>query len=254
MKCSVATLAITLLFPAVAWADGPDDDGAWTDDEPTTEEAPDAPAAAPAAPQTTVIIGGQSSPSTDAAARAVAPGMVRLFIESPKRVAVYETHGRRKVGRKVCDAPCGKVVDGSAGTQFIVKGRGVGASPAFDLDGLQGDARLLVDPGSRGQKAGGIVMVVFGSLGLAAGSLVAGWGIVGDLDDDARTAAGLIGAGSILAGAGLLTGGIALIAGSGTEVEVVPQGRAPSVDPPEEWSSTRPPTREVRPVYWRGEF
>lgn len=248
MKLAGLTLAALLTVPSLAWADGPDDDGRWTDDETEaetdtrTETAPEEASPPPAAEATT------------RAATAVAPGMVRLFIESPRRVSVYETHGRNEVGRKVCESPCGKVVDGSRGERFIVKGKGVGASSSFDLEGLRGDTRLVVDPGSRGRKAGGIVMTVFGGIGTAAGLLLAGYAIFDrHADEDRQVAAAGLGGASFAVGAGLLAGGIALIVTAKTQVEVVPNGRAPSVEPEDE-DVRDARSRERRPDYLRGEF
>ena len=247
MKLVVPALVASLLVPSLAWADGPDDDGSWTDDE---GEASDAPEEAPPAPVPT------SDPAATArttSATAIAPGMVRLYVESPKRVSIYETHGRGRVGRKVCESPCGEIVDGSSGESFIVRGKGVNASPSFTLEGLRGDARLIVDPGSRGRKAGGIVMTVFGGIGVGAGLLLGGIAIFDDqAKDDQREGAGILGGASFLVGSGLLAGGIALIASSGTQVEVVPRGSAPSVETDDEPSEAS--LRERRPAYWRGEF
>jgi hypothetical protein len=133
-----------------------------------------------------------------------------------RRVRATPTH--------VCTAPCDLAVELRPDALFFVDGPNIPRSGPFTLDAAA-PTQLLVDPGSLAQRYAGITVLTLGAVGSVIGSTV----LTLDLFDEASSSARL-GAGGITLGTGLasLVVGIALVATSGTEVEVV---RAATSDP-----------------------
>ena len=124
----------------------------------------------------------------------------------------------------VCTAPCDLAVELRPDALFFVDGPNIPRSGPFTLDAAA-PTQLLVDPGSLAQRYAGITVLTLGAVGSVIGSTV----LALDLFDEASSSARL-GAGGITLGTGLasLAVGIALVATSGTDVEVV---RAAASDP-----------------------
>jgi hypothetical protein len=189
------------------------------------------------------------------------PGVVRLHVESPQPVKVFQNRiiGSGYVGGYrfiagttdfVCDSPCGEVVDARYGDRFRLEGD----MPAtqFDLEGLSGDVTVNVKPGSRGLKIGGIVMTAVGGAAILAGASVLVYGATldaanidfdGTVDTDDDGSDYMIPGGVTMGvGAAVLIGGIVSIVVARTSTDVQPGG----------------PDRAARapraPRYWLGEF
>lgn len=184
------------------------DDG-WYEQEATdeSEEAPE---------PSTRRERGEAPPSGDE---------VVVHIDSDEPVELYEMKGRH-AKRVVCVSPCDAPVDVGHHRTFLVRGQSVRKSERFNLTGYGDSVSLDVTPSSRGQLAGGIVMTSLGGLGILFGITAAAIG-VGWNDEGMSTAGGI----TIGAGAGVLTGGIFLITGSRTDIEIVPQGEGVAVSP-----------------------
>ena len=130
----------------------------------------------------------------------------------------------RSAPTHVCTAPCDEAVVLRSDALFFVDGPNIPRSGPFTLDAAA-PTQLLVDPGSLAQRYAGITVLTLGAVGSVIGSTV----LALDLFDEASSSARL-GAGGITLGTGLasLAVGIALVATSGTDVEVV---RAAASDP-----------------------
>jgi hypothetical protein len=107
-------------------------------------------------------------------------GVVRLHVDTPEPVGVYSrsvatgtVNGyaiTATLDAPVCVSPCDKVLDGSDGSTFFVRGDGVPDSNQFSLAGMKGDADLHVKPGSRGLRTGSILLYVLGGAAVVAGA------------------------------------------------------------------------------------
>ncbi|HEY8378928.1 MAG TPA: hypothetical protein VIK91_20695, partial [Nannocystis sp.] len=143
------------------------------------------------------------------------PSRPRIFIEltRPAEVHLLEAaippaamvgRANRSVyaatARSVCRAPCGRVIDGSAGYPFYFGGPRLVPSRALFLRDLEGDYVARVRPGRLGLLMGGVVTTSLGYAGtLTGGNLL---GISRDLE--VRAAGGaVLGAGLALLLAGI---------------------------------------------------
>ncbi|WAS95768.1 hypothetical protein [Nannocystis punicea] len=144
------------------------------------------------------------------------PSRPRIFIESTRRrgqVHLLEASvplggGLGRMGRKddggtsrsVCRAPCGRVIDGSAGNAFYFGGDRVTPSRDFSLKGLEGEYVARVRPGRPGFFYAGFGLTVLGALGTVEGALSFGEKNFGD---DRTVSGALLGAGLALLAAGV---------------------------------------------------
>lgn len=184
------------------------------------------------------------------------PGVVRLHIDSPAPVRLFEVAGV-SVGvvggysasvqhlRPVCGGTCDRVIDGSEGQSFAVTGA-FPAPPAFSLGSYQGDVSLRVQPGSLGRRIGGVTLITLGGLGVLLGAallpLALGDGVLttpGSTNSSLTHGA----AGTLAVGAVALAGGIALVVTSSTKIALQPRVEVPAGN-----------VAQSRPRYWLGEF
>jgi hypothetical protein len=170
---------------------------------------------------------------------------VRLHVESPVPATVQSHEVVARYGwaaltrdRDVCTSPCDAVLDSSSGLTYTVSGDFTG-SPSFSLAGRHGDVEVAVSPGSRGARAGGIVLTALGGAGALVGGLVA---IAGADQDTARnpSGSGTETAGFVAVGVGVAVAlvGVVTIVTARTTIDVRTQGE----------KSARAPR------YWAGEF
>jgi hypothetical protein len=193
------------------------------------------------------------------------PGVVRLHIDSPEPVRVFQNRvmtqgyvgGYGFVAVKtdfVCQAPCDKVVDARDGSQFVLTGDMPAAS--FRLDDQQGDVEARVNPGSNGLRAGGYVGLSVGILGMLAGGTLMLVGALKNSSDETsaelsdapppREKSALVPIGGVVIGAStaVLIGGIVMIVAGRTGIDVEPRA-----------TPTKKATAQARsPRYWMGEF
>lgn len=170
------------------------------------------------------------------------PGAPRIHIEttSPEvllfRVPSPEERrglgpAYRPYGVPICRAPCDVVVDGRAGHSFLFGGADVTASERFRISRESGDVTFSVEPGSRSRRQTGAALAGIGGGLLGVGLGVWFWAfILGHQDvtvlpngkPTPYKPGGVEIAGFAVMGTGLaaLAGGIALIAGNGTTVNV----------------------------------
>jgi hypothetical protein len=188
-----------------------------------------------------------------------APGVVKLHIESPVPVRVVEDAGAT-VGyaggqsvvishmRPVCGGACDRVVDGSQGQSFAATGAFPPAT--FTLGAYQGDVSLRVQPGSTGRRVGGLWATVLGGTALLTGAVMLP--IAVSVSSSTPDSYGLQSStsgfktasiGVLVGGAVVTAGGIALLATSGTKVELEPRAGA---------HGGKVAARQPR--YWLGEF
>jgi hypothetical protein len=111
------------------------------------------------------------SPAQEQGAKQGAP---RLFIESnyegvelrhiKESISVVTSQGSvtGMITRSACGAPCGRVIDGTDGSQFYFVGPGMVRSPSFSLIDKSGDITARVRGGSSAKRIGGIVGVSLG--------------------------------------------------------------------------------------------
>lgn len=185
-------------------------------------------------------------------APAAGVGVVKVHIDSPEPVAIFEQVATSvasvgvyavAVGHNaaVCESPCDLLIDGRRGQDFYVIGDGIPGSDFFKLSKYQGDVTVKVDPGSNIALDAGWIML-WPSIGLSTVSgLVFGLAVANAPDSPGFVAAGGVGLG---VGLGLLVTSIILIATGPTGIEVVAGPPGPTASRP----------REVKPRYWAGEF
>jgi len=208
---------------------------------------------------------GYSSPppSTKAQAPAVGDaGVVRLHVDTPNPVRVYERASATgtvngyavtaTLDAPVCVSPCDKVLDGSDGSTFYIRGNGVPESNQFSFDGMKGDADLHVKPGSPALRAGGWVLAGLGMLGVAVGAVGILEGYMGTpysstLNSDGSVSTSKTFAGSIRMPAIITTavGGVAMVGG----LIMVISGRTHI-----QLEAQPDKTGAIKPRYWLGEF
>jgi hypothetical protein len=208
-----------------------------------------------------------SAASTDAPPALGSPGVVRLHIESEKPGVklleeVSSTYGM--VGgygfalqelREVCAAPCDQVIDGRRGQSFFFAGDGIPGSDDFTLASYHGDLLAKVDAGSTGLGAGGWTLTITGGTAMLMSPVFFLLGAMTttsydydpvtqtEVTSDKPLASWGIAAGGVIlgVGAGMLAGGIVMLAMSGTDYELEPGG-------------TTGTAHARAPRYWAGEF
>lgn len=70
-----------------------------------------------------------------------------------------------------CAAPCGEVIDGRRGREFMFVGRGLEPSKIFDLRGRKGDVTATVKPGSTSTRNTGWTIALVGLAALTLGAI-----------------------------------------------------------------------------------
>jgi hypothetical protein len=166
-----------------------------------------------------------------------APGVVRLHVDSPQPVVIYQ-HGvtqevqigariaRFEQARAVCSSPCDRVVDGSGGQTFSAAGD-FPAPSTFTVDQLKGDVRVDVRPGSTTMRKLGLGGIIGGLTGAAMGGLFWGLGAASQSESGRFASKSdplpTIGAGILVASGVLLAGGIVLYATSGSRIKLKPK-------------------------------
>ncbi|WP_437504284.1 hypothetical protein [Sorangium sp. So ce1099] len=137
----------------------------------------------------------------------------------------------------VCSAPCGKLVDGSKGHEFLLSGWGITDSDPFQLLDWKGEITLRVEPGNAIARGWGVMMLKYlsWSVSAAGGTAMILNRIIGDtLLEDAgpgfRRNVDVVGLGLVGLGAAVLSTGIVLVVSNGTTYEVVTN--APTARPP----------------------
>lgn len=157
------------------------------------------------------------------------PSRPRIFIEltRPADVHLLEAAGAALVSprsgtrltfassRSLCRAPCGKVIDGSAGLPVFFGGERTMPSRSFYLRDLEGDYVARVRPGRVGLLTGGLAATGFGYAGTLTGGLLVGIG-----RGEIRTAGGAV----LGAGLALLVAGIVMIVHSRTRYTLTRRG------------------------------
>lgn len=140
------------------------------------------------------------------------PADVHLFEGTPPELRNSRTTPPYSASRSVCRAPCGKVIDGSAGYPFFIGGDRVASSRQFILKDMEGEYVARVKPGRRGLLFGGVLLAGYGTAGTLAGSglLAIGRG------DELRTA----GATALGVGLALLAAGVTMAIHGTTRVRL----------------------------------
>ena len=164
------------------------------------------------------------------------PGVVRVHIEHPTPVRLYElrtpVHGSGYgAGGAVsvvitsadllCTSPCDALVDGRKGQAFTVMGD-FPTGNAFQLLDKKGDVELTILPGDESLRGLGVAGVITGGVALlAGGSLVLAGPILGESDRDKADTLLTAGVVTAITGAVVLAGGIvALVSMTDTQVDV----------------------------------
>jgi hypothetical protein len=184
------------------------------------------------------------------------PGVVRLHVDSPEPVEVTQSRvlARGVIGGygfvtgatiKVCDSPCDTLVRTKPGDTFEITGDMPGKS--FSLDGLKGDVTARVEPGNKGARTAGIIMISVGGAAVLGSVSMFVVGALSETDDFL-----LVGGGMLGGGAAVLTGGILAAVFSRTSVEVT-EGSPTKSDAAEVFEIDRRTVARA-PRYWAGEF
>lgn len=140
-------------------------------------------------------------------------GVVRLWLRSnDPQVQLLGKNapvsaGSRTTRDVICQAPCGVLVDGSAGTEFQFGGPDLVSSSKFRLLGRQGDLTATVAPGSSKARA---LAPILGGLGV---SILVGGFLV---EEDA------VQIGGVVVGTGLLVGAYGVFRASRTTYSLAP--------------------------------
>lgn len=192
-------------------------------------------------------------------------GVVRLHVESPKPVRVFE-HSKPVIGsvggygfayesvNPICDSPCDKVIDGRQGRSFSATGDFPGVTK-FTVSELRGDVDLIVKPGSVAARTSGVVLTSLGVLAVVGGGSIvltaallnSGDDYTGSLPGGTKSShSGLMtaGVGTLIGGAVSLTAGIILTATSGASWDLQPSST----------KTARDSHGALKPRYWMGEF
>jgi len=149
--------------------------------------------------------------------------------------SVYSTKnqiGPQTVSKYICEAPCDKLVDGREGHRFFFSGPGMLPSQQFRLEQRDGYITARVHGMGLGRMVGGVLLTTFGGTFALSGTMLFGLSFMStkptatNPDPDQSTGemrtAGLI-IGGI--GTGMLVGGILLVAGGRTRVELLKTDR-----------------------------
>ncbi|AUX38764.1 uncharacterized protein SOCE26_001420 [Sorangium cellulosum] len=121
------------------------------------------------------------------------------------------------VSRPICQAPCDRVVDGTAGQQFFFAGEGITPSSPFRLSDKAGDVSIAVDAGSAGKRFGGIMLSSVGAAGVVGGGMLLLLDGLGPKGSQESSFLPTLGGVALGAGAVMLVPGIILWATSGTD-------------------------------------
>lgn len=175
------------------------------------------------------------------------PGVVRVHIDSPEPVGLYEqfstslgqTSGRLQIvgyGSLLCTSPCDRLIDGRDERKFTIQSDEVPRSDAFTFTGRGGDVTVKVDPGEDGTLLAGQLIIAPGIAAAFVGGILLTIGISND-------SSGTLPVGGVVfgAGAGVILTGVALIVAGSTEVEITPEPTTARAKP-------------RAPRLWRGEF
>ncbi len=149
--------------------------------------------------------------------------------------SVYSTKnqiGPQTVSKYICEAPCDKLVDGREGHRFFFSGPGMLPSQQFRLEQRDGYITARVHGMGLGRMVGGVLLTTFGGTFALSGTMLFGLSFMStkptatnpDPDQSAgemRTAGLIIGG----IGTGMLVGGILLVAGGRTRVELLKTDR-----------------------------
>lgn len=156
--------------------------------------------------------------STSHVARAQAPGAVpargavHVYVDGPPEATLEQLVGH--TWSAVCEGSCDK--DLSVTGTYRISG-GVCSSPPFALEKSPGEVRLQVDASSKTAFNGGGVMIAAGSVLLTVGAAVGLYGLIANAcsraADDAESP-------PCPNHAGLLAGGIAIVAAAGVAIIV----------------------------------
>jgi hypothetical protein len=182
---------------------------------------------------------------------------VRLHVSSPEPATVVAREEYARIGwtsigveQDVCASPCGSVFNASSGLTYRIKGD-FPTSPSFSLIGRTGDVEVAVTPGSRGLRAGGIVLIALGGAAVLVGGAVAAAGAIQSstttYNDDGTTSQG-DGSGTETTGFVVMGGGVAAIIGG----VIALVSSKTSIDVHSMESSGQPAS--FAPRYWAGEF
>jgi hypothetical protein len=182
---------------------------------------------------------------------------VRLHVSSPEPATVVAREEYARIGwtsigleQDVCASPCGSVFNASSGMTYRIKGD-FPTSPSFSLIGRTGDVEVAVTPGSRGLRAGGIVLIALGGAAVLVGAAVAAAGAIQSstttYNTDGTTTQGDGGGtettGFVVMGGGVaaIIGGVIALVSSKTAIDVHSLG-----------SPGQPAS--IAPRYWAGQF
>lgn len=121
--------------------------------------------------------------------------------------------------RKLCDAPCDTMVDGSHGEEFVVEGPGIARSSPFILIDKPAEVTLHVRPGRRPLLFAGWALLAIGATAIVAGGIAL---TLADDDVDVRRGGGF----TLLAGIPLAAGGGVMAAYGRTRWYFGPAGDA----------------------------
>jgi hypothetical protein len=165
------------------------------------------------------------------------PGVVRVFIQSPKPLELHGMGvsrlepvegGFRSLGQSqlLCRGECGAYLDARVGQHLSVGTPDIPFSAPIQLYDREGDVELDVSPGNGTSMGFGIISLSVGSLAAIMGLSLAGTGalISSGSGDSADTGADLTKWGliSLVGGAALITVGVILMNDGSTKVEVRP--------------------------------
>lgn len=144
---------------------------------------------------------------------------VRLYEIRPKSAAAPAEDGTA-TDVEVCAAPCDEIIDGRAGQQFAVDGKGVSRSLSFSLIDAPSELTIRVRPGRRALAIAGWIVASVGAAAVVGGATAL---TLSDDDDTRRKAGGY----TFLAGLPLVAGGGVMIAFGRTRVRIGPAASRP---------------------------
>ena len=120
--------------------------------------------------------------------------------------------------------------------RYTIAGDDIRPSDPFSLHQYQGDVAAAVEPSSSVLAGLGSTATVIGGLGLLGGLFTTVFAYTDIIEDPIAKP---VGVGVLVGGAALMTGGIVMLALSGTDVENAPRSNG---------------KQARKPQYWRGEF
>lgn len=136
--------------------------------------------------------------------------------------------GPQTLSKYICEAPCDKLVDGREGHRFFFSGPGMYPSEQFRLEQRDGYITARVHGVGIGRMIGGILLTTTGGIFALSGTMLFGFSFIPnrptqaspnpvDVSTDMRVAGLIVGG----IGAGMLVGGIYLLAGGRTKVDLI---------------------------------